>query len=44
MHMVFTEYLLARAVFAKSIKVIGWQPVAPKSRGYDFPKKKRPFF
>ena len=44
MHMVFAEHLLARAVFAKSIKVRGWQPEAPKSREQDVPKKKRPFF
>ena len=31
--------VLARAVFAKSIKVLGWQPGAPKSREHDFPKK-----
>ena len=36
--------LLARAVFTKSIKVLGWQAGAPKSREHDFPKKKRPFF
>ena len=40
MHMVFTESLLASAVFARSIKVLGWQPVAPKLREHDFPKKK----
>ena len=34
-----TEYLLARAVFAKSIKVLGWQPGAPKSWEHDFPEK-----
>ena len=39
MHMGFTETLLARAVFAKSIKVLGWQPGAPYSREHDFPKK-----
>ena len=44
MHMGFTERLLARAVFAMSIKVLGWQAGAPKSREHDFPKKKRPFF
>ena len=44
MHMVFTDSLLARAVFIKSIKVLEWQPGAPKSREHDFPKKKRPFF
>ena len=38
------ETLLARAVFAKQIKVRGWQPGAPKSREHDFPKKKTSFF
>ena len=37
--MVSKEALLARAVFAKQIKVRGWQPGAPKSRDHDFPKK-----
>ena len=44
MHMVFKELLRARVVFAKSIKVLAWQPGAPKSREHDFPKKKRPTF
>ena len=44
MHMVSTEPLLARAVFTKLIKVLGWQAGAPKSREHDFLKKKRPFF
>ena len=44
MHVVFTGPLLARAVFARSIKVHGLQPGVPKSREHDFPKKKRPFF
>ena len=39
MHMDFTERLLARAVFAMSIKVLGWQAGAPKTREHDFPKK-----
>ena len=39
MHMGFTELLRARAVFAKSIKVLGLQPGAPKPREHDFPKK-----
>ena len=39
-HMGSTENLLARAVFARSIKVLGWQPRVPKSREHDFPKKK----
>ena len=38
------ENLLARAMFARSIKVSGWQPGAPKSREDDFPKKKCPDF
>ena len=41
MNMVSTELLLARAVFARSIKVSGGQPGAPKSRENDFPKKKK---
>ena len=44
MHLVFTEPLLARAVFIKSNKVLGWQPGAPKSREHDFPKKNLDFF
>ena len=44
MHMDFREHLRARAVFAKSIKVLAWQPGAPKSREHDFPKKKTSFF
>ena len=39
MHTVSAESLVARAVFARSIKVLGWQPLAPKSREHDFPKK-----
>ena len=39
MHMVCTESLLARAVFAGSIKVLGWQPGAPKSGSTIFRKK-----
>ena len=39
MHMVSAESLLARAVFGRSIKVLGWQPGATKSREHDFPKK-----
>ena len=38
MHMGFTKTLRARAVFAKSIKVLGLQPGAPKPREHDFPK------
>ena len=44
MHMGFTGPLLARAVFARSINVLGWQPGAPKFREHDFPKKKILFF
>ena len=40
MPMGFAESLLASAVFARSIKVLGWQPGAPKFREHDFPKKK----
>ena len=39
MHMVSTETLLARAVFARSIKVLGYQSGAPKSLEHEFPKK-----
>ena len=39
MHMSFTETLLASAVFARSIKVLGWQPEAQKLREHDIPKK-----
>ena len=38
------ERLLASAVFARSIKVLGWQPGAPKPLEQDFPKKKCPDF
>ena len=41
--MVSAESLLARAVFTRSIKLLGWQPGAPKSRERDFAKK-RPTF
>ena len=44
MHMVSTEPLLARAVFTKSIKVLGWQRGTPKTREQDFPKKNVLFF
>ena len=44
LHMVSTQAVLAKAVFARSIKVFGWQSGAPKSREHDFPKKKRPTF
>ena len=39
MHMGFFEHLLARAVFIKSIKVLGWQRGAPKTREQVFPKR-----
>ena len=42
--MISTEPLLASAVFARSIKVLGWQPGAPKFREHDFPKKKTSYF
>ena len=41
--MVFTEHLLAKAVCTRSIKVLGWQLGAPKSREHDFPTKRRDF-
>ena len=44
LHMVSPELLLARAVFAMSIKMLGWQPRAPKPREHDFPKKTSYFF
>ena len=37
--MVFTELLRATGVFARSIKVLGWQPGSPKSLEHEFPKK-----
>ena len=40
MHMGSTGLLQARTVFAKSIKVLGWQPEAPKSGSTIFRKKK----
>ena len=43
MHIVFTRSLLARAIFTRSIKLLGWQPCAPKSREHNLPKK-RPTF
>ena len=39
MHMVSPEALPARAVFARSIKMLGWHPRAPKFREHDLPKK-----
>ena len=41
--MYYTETLIAGAVFARSIKVLGWQPGAPRPREHDFPEK-RPIF
>ena len=38
-HMVSTESLLARAVFTRLIRVLGWQPGTPKPLEHDFPKK-----
>ena len=38
------ENLLAIAMFARSIKVSGYQPGAPKPREHDFTKKKCPDF
>ena len=43
MHMVFAKTLLSRPVFTGSNKVPGWQPVVPKIREHDLPKK-IPFF
>ena len=39
MQKVSPEALPARAVFARSIKMLGWQPGAPKFREHDLPKK-----
>ena len=36
MHMVSAEPLLARSVFERSIKVLGWQSGAPKKPGARF--------
>ena len=44
MHMVFAKFLLARAVFTGLIRVLGWQPGAPKPREHDFPEKRPIFF
>ena len=44
MRLGFPEPPLARAVFTKSIRELGWQPGTPKPREHDFPKKKRPNF
>ena len=41
MHMGFMEPLLARAEFTRSIRVLGWQPRAPKTPGARFSEKKR---
>ena len=40
----FTTPLLARAVFTRSIRELGWQPGAPKLREHYFPKKTSYFF
>ena len=42
--MVFGESLLARAVLTRSIRVLGWQPGAPKIPGARFSEKKCPDF
>ena len=42
--MVFGESLLARAVLTRSIRVLGWQPGAPKIAGARFSEKKCPDF
>ena len=39
MHFGSKELLKARAVFERSINVLGWQPGAPKAREHDFQKK-----
>ena len=40
LHGIFTS----QSSVCRSIKVLGWQPGAPKSREHDFPKKKHPTF
>ena len=44
MHMVSTELLLATSIFARSIKVLGWQSGPPKIPGARFSEKKCPDF
>ena len=44
MHMGFTELPRARVKCTRSIRVLGWQPGAPKPREHDFPKKTSYFF
>ena len=41
--MVFTEHLLAKALCTRSIKVLRWQPGAPKPREHGFPTGRRDF-
>ena len=43
-HMVSAESLLARAVFTRLLRVLGWQPGTPKPWEHDLPKKKCPNF
>ena len=38
-HMVSTKFLLARAVFTRLIRVLGWQPGTPKTPGAQFSEK-----
>ena len=40
LHGIFTS----QSSVCRSIKVLGWQPGAPKSREHDFPKKKTSYF
>ena len=44
MDMVSAEPLLATSIFARSIKVLGWQSGAPKIPGARFSEKKCPDF
>ena len=44
MRVSFPEPSLARVVFTRSIRVLGWQPGAPKPREHIFPKKRPIFF
>ena len=41
--MVFTEHLVAKTMCTMSIKVLGRQPGAPKTREPGFPTKRRDF-
>ena len=44
MHMFFAEFLIARALFTRSIRVLGWQPGPQNSVSTVFRKKNPNFF